>query len=617
MDDPHYAIAFFMHDLSGGGVERMRLKLARALAQRGHRVTLIVQFLEGALRDQVPENLKVVALGTSGVAASSLALAHVLRIVRPQVLVSSLDHNNIAAMCAGVLSGARTSIIICQHNALSAERALGWRYRTVPICYRLLSPYAAAIVAVSYGVADDLASITGIGRERIVVIANPVVDTVEVQRQTGSFPHPWLEAPEVPVFVFVGRLVPQKDPQTLLEAFARRLLTGPARLIILGEGPLLPSLQAQADALGIAHHVTFSGFVTDPAAWVARAHALVMPSRYEGFGNVIVEAMACGTPVIAADCPHGPAEILRHGQLGRLVPIGDASALASAMEGDLRTLFPARVLRGRAAAFSVAACVERHEALFAHVRRAPTRQAFGLNFSQLDAAGVANLLVASPRGDGVRLIVTPNSEHIRLLQRPTFAAVYRDAAVICPDGKPVALYAWLRGAAAPRSVTGCDIFHELVCHPALPQLRVFVVAEAAGTQARLIDWLTPRGLIGHWETATAPADVVHDHAGCATLLNAIAAFAPDVLVMTLGAPVSEEFVHSHAASLPPCWALCVGQAVRVELGLVRRAPSLLRAAGLEWVWRVVQEPRRLLPRYYAAATWLPQAIYRDLRAQRG
>ena len=192
MDDPHYAIAFFMHDLSGGGVERMRLKLARALAQRGHRVTLIVQFLEGALRDQVPENLKVVALGTSGVAASSLALAHVLRIVRPQVLVSSLDHNNIAAMCAGVLSGARTSIIICQHNALSAERALGWIYRAVPICYRLLSPYAAAIVAVSYGVADDLASITGIGRERIVVIANPVVDTVEVQRQTGSFPHPWL-----------------------------------------------------------------------------------------------------------------------------------------------------------------------------------------------------------------------------------------------------------------------------------------------------------------------------------------------------------------------------------------------------------------------------------------
>jgi exopolysaccharide biosynthesis WecB/TagA/CpsF family protein len=617
MDNACYSIAFYMHDLSGGGVERMRLKLALALAQRGHKVTLIVQFIRGALRESVPDDVHIVALGTRSVAASALALANVLRTLRPQVLVSSLDHNNITAICAAVISGRRTRVVICQHNALSAERVLGWKYRAVPICYRLLSPFAAAIVAVSYGVADDLASITGVARARISVIANPVLGGSDIQHETGGAPHRWLKASNVPVFIFVGRLVTQKDPQILLTAFARRLRNGPARLIILGEGPLLPALREQADALGIAQHVEFAGFVADPAAWVACAHALVVPSRYEGFGNVIVEALACGTPVIATDCPHGPAEILRLGQFGRLVPVGDAHSIACAMQGDLRRQFPADVLRGRAAAFTVTACVERHEALFARLCHAHKRPVLGLNFSRLDAVGVANLLVANPTGDHLRLIVTPNSDHIRLLQRPMFAAAYQDAAIVCPDGKPVALYAWLRGATAPRRVTGCDIFHELVRHPALPQLRVFVLVESDRTESALRDWLAPRGLTGRWEVATAPVDISGDAAARAALLAAISAFAPDVLVMTLGAPVSEEFVHQHAASLPRCWALCVGQAVRVEIGVVQRAPRILRILGLEWLWRGVQEPKRLLPRYAADALWLPQAIYRDLRQERG
>jgi N-acetylglucosaminyldiphosphoundecaprenol N-acetyl-beta-D-mannosaminyltransferase len=119
-----------------------------------------------------------------------------------------------------------------------------------------------------------------------------------------------------------------------------------------------------------------------------------------------------------------------------------------------------------------------------------------------------------------------------------------------------------------------------------------------------------------WEITTAPADLSGDAAGRATLLTAIRAYAPDVLVLTLGAPVSEEFVHLHAASLPHCWALCVGQAVRAEIGLVRRAPGILRVAGLEWAWRVMQEPKRMVPRYIADALWLPRAIYRDVFAPR-
>jgi exopolysaccharide biosynthesis WecB/TagA/CpsF family protein len=616
MDNTRYAVAFFMHDLAGGGVERMRLNLVRALMERGHDVTLIVQFRRGALCDQLPDRLPVVALDTRGVVATAVALGSALRAIRPQFLVSSLDHNNIAAMCAGAISQTRTKVVVCQHNALSAERALGWKYRAVPLCYRLLSHHAAAIIAVSYGVADDLATITGIARARISVIANPVISVVHPQRRSDVAPHPWLETADIPVFVFVGRLVQQKDPQVLLAAFALRFRHGPARLAILGEGPLLPELRTQADALGITQHVVFAGFVHDPAAWVERAQALVMPSRYEGFGNVIVEALGCGTPVIAADCPHGPAEILGHGQFGRLVPVGDADALARAMQGELRGEFPPELLRGRAASFSVVACVERHEHLFASLSLAQKRPVFGVYFSRLDAVGIARLIVASPAEDRVRLIVTPNSDHIRLLQRPAFVAAYQNAAIICPDGKPVALYAWLRGATAPRRVTGTDIFHELVRRPDLQRLRVFVLVEAASTEAALRIWLEPRGLTQCWEITTAPADLSGDAARRATLLTAIRAYAPDVLVLTLGAPVSEEFVHLHAASLPHCWALCVGQAVRAEIGLVRRAPGILRVAGLEWAWRVMQEPKRMLPRYIADALWLPRAIYRDVFAPR-
>ena len=611
MDLQPYAVALFMYDLSGGGVERMRLRLARGLAAEGHSVTLIVQHMAGPLRDHIPAGIEVIALQRDSVAGSALALAGVLRRLRPDVLISSLDHCNIAAICAGILAGGVTRVVVCQHNALSAERALGWKYRVVPWLYRVLAPFAAGFIAVSQGVADDLAALSGIAPARVTTVYNPVHGGMAEARFFARAPHAWLDGRD-PVFVFAGRLEAQKDPATLLEAFARCLRTGPARLIVLGEGSLLAALQARAEKLGIADRVAFVGFQVDPLPWLAFARALVLPSRYEGFGNVIVEALGCGTPVIAADCPYGPAEILGGGRFGRLVPVGDAGALADAMQSDLAGDFPAHRLRARAASFSLAACVQAHEALLGRIMAAGQRRAFGMRFSPLGTASVADLIVTNACARGVRLVVTPNIDHVRLLQRPRFAAAYRAAALVCADGFPVALYAWIRAAAPLRRVTGCDILHDIIRHPGLDGRRVMVVAESWATQVALRDWLVPRGLSTSWHIAVAPRALGEDAVAQRGLAADIARFAPDILVMTLGAPVSEEFVDRHRDVLPPCWALCFGQAIRVEVGLMERAPRLFRAFGLEWFWRSLREPRRLLPRYVRAALWFPRAVAADM-----
>ena len=606
-----FSIAFFIHDLAGGGVERMRLRLIEGLLARGYDVTLVLQRLSGALCDNVPRGARVIVLGQPRVIGSVLPLARVLRVLKPDFLISSLDHNNVAALCAGMLSDRRIRFIICQHNALAAEAALGWRYRRIPILYRLLSPKADRIVAISHGVADDLSKITGIRRQRITVISNPVIGDDVATLAAMPVPHPWMAEREIPLFVFAGRLVAQKDPQTLLDGFGLLLKRQPARLVILGEGPLRTVLEQRAARMGISSSIVFAGFVADPRPWIQAARALVLTSRYEGLGNVIIEALGCGTPVIATDCPHGPAEILGHGQFGVLVAVGDAAALAAAMSRDLRKSFPAPILRGRAAAYSVDSCVDRHEEIFRRSCFRPDLRAFGLEFTDLDAEAVASQCLAVPPAR-TQLVVTPNLDHIRLLRQTGFASAYGGADIVCPDGLPVAIYAWLRTGRLPRRVTGCDIVHHLLHHPALEGQRVMVVVESDVTAKYLRDWLRCHNLQDWWLIVVAPSRLGGDEEAQRRLALTVRDFGPRVLLLTLGAPTSEMFVHCNKTDLPACWVLCVGQAVRVEIGAVRRAPQPLRNAGLEWAWRLAQEPTRLLPRYCKAALWFPAAMAADI-----
>jgi glycosyltransferase involved in cell wall biosynthesis len=267
-----------------------------------------------------------------------------------------MDLGNLVSVCARRWAGHHVVTVLTVHvdpKAMSVyEPPRGPARLSIPLI-RWLYPKADAIVAVSRGVGDSLAVVTGIPRERIHVIHNPLVSaelTADAEHSPG---HPWFDKPRLPVVLGVGRLVPQKDFDTLIRAFALVRQQARGRLLILGEGPERPRLMALISALGLESEVELLGFTGNPYAYMRRARLVVLSSTFEGFGNVLVEAMACGTPVVSTDCPSGPAEILEQGRYGPLVPVGDPVALAAAMVNVLHGPIDRRALLDRSQAFSI------------------------------------------------------------------------------------------------------------------------------------------------------------------------------------------------------------------------------------------------------------------------
>jgi glycosyltransferase involved in cell wall biosynthesis len=214
---------------------------------------------------------------------------------------------------------------------------------------------ADGVVAVSDGVADDFANVTGFQRSCIRTIYNPVLTPDLSVAAEAAVEDPWLDGDEPPVVLGVGRLTTQKDFPTLLHAFARVRSQRLARLLILGEGDKRSELEALARNLGLAGEVRFPGYVDNPFAYMRRCAVFVLSSAYEGLPNSLIEAMACGAPVVSTDCPSGPAEILEGGRYGCLVPIGDAEAMASAILTILQDAPDTAGTRRRAEMFSVEA----------------------------------------------------------------------------------------------------------------------------------------------------------------------------------------------------------------------------------------------------------------------
>jgi len=361
------SVAIYNRDLTSGGVERQILTLAETLQASGWTITLVLHEFSGAFCHAVPTGVGVVDLASRRTLQDIPRLARFLRQARPDVLVSNLDHNNVAAILASQLSGTRTPVIICQHNALSPQyrEGLSRSYRYIPSLYRLLSPYIAAAVCVSDGVADEMRRIAHIPPDKIHVIHNGIIDAQFIIRSNATVAHPWFDNPAGPMFVTAGRLVALKDHETLLRALAIHRQNQPSRLLILGDGPLRDSLEELSRALGLADAVQFLGFQDNPLPWFRRADAFILSSWSEGFGNVLVEALGCGTPVISTACEYGPTEILDNGRYGLLVPTQMPDALAKAMDRvmELRGLWPPEVLKVRAGVFTTAACASAYKNL--------------------------------------------------------------------------------------------------------------------------------------------------------------------------------------------------------------------------------------------------------------
>jgi glycosyltransferase involved in cell wall biosynthesis len=273
-------------------------------------------------------------------------------------------------------------VAISERNTLSvrAAQASARRWRVMPEIARRWYPRADAILAVSHGVAVDLAATLGLARERIAVTGNPVVTPDLQARARERLDHPWLRPGEPPVVLGVGKLKPQKGFDVLVDAFARARAKRPLRLVILGQGPERARLLDRARRLAVAEDVALPGFVANPFAWMARCGVFALSSRFEGLPGVLIQALACGCPVVSTDCPSGPAEILEPGAVAPRVPVGDAVALGDALLRALDAPASDRDARlARAAEYSVEQVAPRYlDALLApatSARKAASRSA--------------------------------------------------------------------------------------------------------------------------------------------------------------------------------------------------------------------------------------------------
>ncbi len=346
--------------MRGGGAERAMLTLATEFAKREICVDLVLVKAEGEYLDMVPDGVRVFDLDSHRTYAAVPKFLRYVRRERPPTLLSTLLTTDLAALFGKLVHRKRLRVVVRQATMFSdmfdVER---FKTRQFMRLARLLMPAADAIVAVSEGAAADLRGQVPRAADKITTIYNPVVSADIEEQAAEAVEHPWFGDGE-PVVLAAGRMSAEKDYPTLLRAFAEVARSRAARLVILGQGPDRESLLELAARLGIEDRFDLPGFDVNPFRYMARASVFVLSSRYEGFPNVLAQAMACGAPVVSTDCRSGPSEMLEGGKWGRLVPVGDWRAMARAIEATLDDPMPAEALRARASVYSVEASVERY-----------------------------------------------------------------------------------------------------------------------------------------------------------------------------------------------------------------------------------------------------------------
>lgn len=331
-------VALFHPCLIHGGIQRVFVNLAQGLLEHGLAVDLVQATPEGDFRCQVPADVRLVDLNASRALTSMAPLMRYLRRERPHVMISAAIQTNIAAIWARRLACVSTRLVLTEHNIVSVVTtgAPTFRARMMPVFIRRFYPWADDLVAVSQGAAKDLAAMLGGGAPRIHVIYNPIIGPEFWERAADTLSDARFLEDSRPTILAVGRLHYHKDYPTLLQAFEIVRRTADARLVFLGDGEEKVRLEALTRQLGVGAGVSFLGNVSNPLPYMKQAAVLALSSTVESLGNVLIEAMAVGLPIVATDCPTGPREILGNGMYGTLVPVGDSSALAEALLSVLR-----------------------------------------------------------------------------------------------------------------------------------------------------------------------------------------------------------------------------------------------------------------------------------------
>lgn len=348
-------IAILISFSGQGGVERMVSNLAMGLVEQGYNVDMLLIKATGEHLQNIPDQVRVIKLKAKHNLTCLPEVMEYLRTWKPEVMLAAKHRAIRMAALARLLTRTRHRLVgrlgTTVSGALVGQHMLKkflW-HLDMRLSYRMVDK----LVCVSRGVAEDVLAITGLPTERVSVVNNPVLVPDLAQKAAQEVVHPWLRTRVFPVICAAGRLTRQKDFATLIDAVAQVNRHRECGLIILGEGKLRAQLERQVQERGLQDQVSMPGFVSNPYAWMARADLFVLSSRWEGSPNVLKEALALGIPVVSTDCPSGPREILAAGRYGALVPMGDATALAHAIEQTLKNPLPPEELKQAVAGYTV------------------------------------------------------------------------------------------------------------------------------------------------------------------------------------------------------------------------------------------------------------------------
>lgn len=366
---PHNLL-FITSNLGGGGAERALVNILNNLDRDHFQPHLALFQKEGVFLEELAPDvpLSEVQSGKGGFLARnwtrSQNIYNLCKKISPAAVMSIKWQANAVTLLTAKFRRLGVPIIINEQSAPQASLKSDSRRRLLWPLAKHAYRWADKIIAISQGIAQELQHTAKLPPNKLRVIHNPLALTVEpLSSVTLTF-----KKPGVPAILAAGRLTPLKNYPLLLKATAKVLQTQPVDLFILGIGPEKATIEALAQTLGITPHVHLLGFVSEPQNYIHQADIFALTSNHEGFGNVLVEAMSLGVPVISTDCPYGPREILQDGKYGLLVPVGDEDALAVAILDLLRNLQKRHELgllgRKRAEDFSIEKIIPLYEKVF-------------------------------------------------------------------------------------------------------------------------------------------------------------------------------------------------------------------------------------------------------------